>query len=169
MIKNYKFLNKTDYFELPLIKKELWNFYKYTNEREILTEEIINIINPQINQSLIDIGCGEGDLINKLKDKLSYCAGLDPDVERLNIVRTRIEKAKNVKLIPCKFEDFFTDEKFDFVVSCHTLSFFKNKEKIIQKMISLTKENGKLVLILHSKNAEQLKLLEHIYSHGFNR
>lgn len=150
-----------EYFDLRNIRENLWNFYKYTNEREILTEEIIRIINLKRHHSLIDIGCGEGNLVKNIHNKIDYCLALDPDKDRLNVLRSQLGENSNVTLVNAKFEDYLPDRKFDIVVSCHTLSFFKNKLEMIAKMISITAAHGKVILVLHSRKSEQMKILEY--------
>jgi ubiquinone/menaquinone biosynthesis C-methylase UbiE len=158
-----------EYIDLRNVKENLWNFYKHTNERDILTDQIIRIINPKRYYSMIDIGCGEGNLVMKIHNKIDYCVALDPDKDRLNFLRGQLGSNSNVTLINKKFEDYSADRKFDITVSCHTLSFFKGKFEMIGKMISITRTPGRIILVLHSEISEQMKLLEYVNRMIFNR
>lgn len=174
------FINSYEYIDLEGIKRDLWHFYEKTDERSILSEKIIDILKPQQKHSVIDIGCGEGNFVLKVHSRVKECVALDPDHERLNILRDRLEAGSNVRIVNEKFEDFSTRSKYDITLSCHTLSFFKKKKKIIEKMVEITKKIGRLVLVLHSKCGEQMQLLEsmnkmvfkkdvkHLYAEGLH-
>lgn len=94
---------------------------------------ISSIISP--NSSVLDVGCGQGDLYNYIKNnKIKYC-GID-------ISKLMIEKAKkknpNIKFFQKDFLKENLEENFDYVVASGAFSFkTTNQYEYIQKCIEL--------------------------------
>lgn len=79
---------------------------------DILTSQLI--LN---NKSILDIGCGFGDLNKTLKQKADNYEYLGIDINE-NLIKIGKEKykGKNIKFMTCEFLEENFDEKFDFII-----------------------------------------------------
>jgi ubiquinone/menaquinone biosynthesis C-methylase UbiE len=152
-------LNEYETVGLKKIEKAVRSYFRFSSEKQVLTREIVNLIKPEKSLSLLDVGCGEGYVIRKLHREVNHCVALDPDARMLETLKIHLADNSNVIFVKKKLEDFRTGERFDVTLSSHTLSFFSNKQNAIDKMLSLTKSEGRLVLVLHCYDSEQLGML----------
>jgi len=158
-----KSLSEFETINFSNINRDTRIFFKFSNEKVVLVREIISIMKPKKTYSVLEIGCGEGHVIKKIYRKVKKCIALDPDPKMLDILRQKIGKVSNVVLITKTFEDYKTEEKFDIILTSHTLSFFDDKWKAVEKMLNYTKEGGKIIIVLHSNSSEQIKILREIF------
>lgn len=145
------------------IGEDIREFLKFSNERFVLTDKIEKVIEPKRTYSILDVGCGEGHIIRKICGKVKRCIALDPDNKMLEILREYVGNDPRVVFVNSKLEDFETTEKFDVTLSSHTLSFFGEKRQAINKMLDYTKKDGKLILVLHCFESEQLHMLREMF------
>jgi len=155
-------LNQYETVDFRKISKDVRIFFKFSNEKYILTDKIISIIRPRKTFSVLDVGCGEGYVVRKLYDQVKNCTALDPNQKMLERLRKNVKNNPKVIFVNKKLQDFETDEEFDITLSSHTLSFFEDKRQAIDRMLDLTKNGGKLILVLHCQASEQLRMLKEI-------
>lgn len=169
---SHRSLNRNlDEFETINVKRlgeDIRAFSRFSNEKIILTQEIEKIIEPKRFHSVLDVGCGEGYVIRKIYRKVNRCVALDPDHEMLEILKKYVHDNSRVIFINKKLEEFETTERFDVILSSHTLSFFNDKQKAINRMLDYTRKDGKLIIILHCNASEQLWMLREMF-HLINR
>jgi len=156
-------LNEFETMNFRKIEEDVRGFFKYSNEKFVLTDKIERIIDPKKSFSLLDVGCGEGYVIRNIYRKVKRCVALDPDHKMLEILRKYVGNNSRVVLVNSKLEDFETTEKFDVTLSSHTLSYFNDKQLAINKMLDYTKKDGKLILVLHCYDSEQMLMLREMF------
>lgn len=104
---------------------------------------VANTIEIKDNFNILEIGCGEGILLNKLKEKNPNCnlVGIDinPNVNFLSIPNTiiKIEDATNMS---------FKDNSFDLVYAVDVLEHIKDVDLAIKEIKRVLKEKGKLII-----------------------
>jgi SAM-dependent methyltransferase len=111
-------------------QESLWG--KDLNEREIVRiEDIIGAIPPEVD-SVLDVGCGDGRITNKLVCSYTYVVGLDVSSAALQHVRAEavLGSAENLP---------FEDRSFDLVLTAEVLehlpdSVYKRARKEIQRV-----------------------------------
>lgn len=162
-------LNRFETISFRKINEEASDFFKFSNEKVVLTNKIVRTIKPKKFYSILDIGCGEGYVIRRILKDVRHCTALDPDESMLETLKKHVGDYSNISFVNKKFEDFETAEKFDVVISSHTLSFFSKKQQIIDKMLGLTKMNGRLILVLHCYESGQLQQLMEMFRMIRNR
>jgi len=97
------------------------------------------------NKNLIDIGCGNGDFIKFLKNKINInVIGIDP-------TQTSIRACKNFNLkCHCmtidEFYSKYRRQKFDYITAFHVLEHVNNPKNFIIKILNLLKKNGKIFI-----------------------
>ena len=80
---------KNIWLESELLKKNAEIFYQKTT----------NIFNYDKKHVVLDIGCGAGDLANKISSKVSEIYCLDTSQESINICKNKISKIENAFII----------------------------------------------------------------------
>jgi ubiquinone/menaquinone biosynthesis C-methylase UbiE len=58
-----------------------------------------------MGNSLLDIGMGTGELIEREKHKFKKVYGIDPNNESIEICRRRFQKEENVTLLQCGIDE----------------------------------------------------------------
>lgn len=156
-------LDEFETVDFRKIGEEVRRFFRFSNEKDVLTDRIVRIIEPKKPYSILDVGCGEGYVIRKICRQVKHCIALDPDPKMLEILGKHVKNKCKVEIVNKKLEDFETTEKFDVVLSSHTLSFFDNKRHAIDKLLNWTKKGGRLILVLHREASEQLQMLKEVF------
>lgn len=138
----------------------------YCRKYKILSLKIINDLNPQL---YIDIGCGLGEILSKVKLSKSNKLGYDPD-ERINKVNIKINNSKfeyfnkekklfeYAKKIQCKEKNLVVISMLNFV---HNLSL----EDLQIKIAKYYKEVGAYILLIDNiyKKGKEYKYSHHTF------
>ena len=134
--------------------KELFNSYalKYGEYKAFADDEYLRILEvmgikyePK-GQKVLEIGCGSGAFTRFLVDLGFEVVGVDISEGLINIGK-EILKHKNVRLICCDFLEFNFKEKFDIIFCADILHhLIKDLQKVIDKIDSLLKPNGKVYI-----------------------
>lgn len=118
-------------------------------------KKIIDRINPEFDMtkynSVLDVGCGTGALINTLYDKGLSVIGVDTSEGMLKQAqkRRRDKDIKLIKIIPGEKLPF-PDNSFDIVISSYVAHGIKSEERI--KFYKEMKRVAKEYVILHDYN-----------------
>ncbi|AFL80717.1 methyltransferase family protein [Aequorivita sublithincola DSM 14238] len=89
--------------------------------------------------SLLDIGSGTGDFLKTAKDKGWKVSGMEPNESAAKLA---LEKGIHLKTSLEEFEGI----QFDVVTLWHVLEHIPNLEETVQKLASLVKPNGSLII-----------------------
>lgn len=117
-----------------------------------LREEIITLIN--INSSVIEIGCGTGDLLFKLSDKIERGLGVDIDRSMIEFAKKKKDKLSFANL---EFEKRdFSKSELDFTkkydISTSTLCLHEmDSENAIKTLKTMAKISSKIIIADYSK------------------
>lgn len=105
------------------------------------------LANFNINGEILDIGCGTGVLANLLK------------ADSIDISENMIETAKanfpNTNFICEDIYNYYPNKKYDWVIMYNVYPHLHNKEKLVIKVHSLLKPQGKF-LVAHGASKEQI-------------
>ena len=89
----------------------------------IWKQRLLNIMRPSDDQSLIDVGCGTGDicdLFSKHTSNETKILAIDPNINMIEKCKKRLSHLKNLELKICNGEKLkVKDNSFDF----YTISF----------------------------------------------
>lgn len=109
------------------------------------------------NQSLLDIGAGNGDYLLLILSYLGNPQGLnylllEPSIDLANILHRRTSEfpqSSRIEVINKTWEDFMSDKKFDYIVASHLYHIQPSTyEETFAKMVLSLADNGKLIFIL---------------------
>ncbi len=99
---------------------------------------------------VLDVGCGDGFLIEKLAKVADTVIGIEPHEESAQIAKQRLKEQKNTVIFNGDFDSFSDQKPFDtviFVASVHHMPL----EQSLMKAKRLLKSNGKLLIVGCSK------------------
>ena len=130
---------------------------------------LIKMMNPSQTQSLIDVGCGTGD-IGKLFAEVTKNKGevtcLDPNIKMLEKGKERLKNFPNINWKIGHAEKLtFPDNYFDFYVISFGLRNTKNINKSISEAYRVLKKGGRFFCLEFSKiDNSNLQSVYKIYS-----
>ena len=118
-------------------------------------KSLLNMMNPSLNQNLIDVACGTGDIAElflKHVSKLSEVTCVDPNEGMISKGKNKLSKFKNINWINAPAEKIpLYDNLFDF----YTISFgLRNTAKIhkaIAEAYRVLKPGGRFLCLEFSK------------------
>lgn len=113
-------------------------------------EEILGATEIRPDFVAADLGCGSGFFTIPLSKKVKKVYGIDVQKEMLDFLSQKIQrlKIKNIEpLLSRKNEIPLENESADLLISINTLHEFDGKEKMIDEMRRVLKQDGKLLIV----------------------
>jgi trans-aconitate methyltransferase len=153
------------------VKEDLWNANLYDQKHHFVStygNDLIQILNIQLGDNILDVGCGTGTLTNDIAQKGANVVGID---QSANMISTASSKYPTIPFHVMDATTLSFDQEFDFVFSNATLHWIKEAEKVAQAMYQSLKTGGKLVIEFGGKgNVETItkELIQQIKAHGFH-
>ncbi|MGH9000940.1 MAG: class I SAM-dependent methyltransferase [Acidimicrobiia bacterium] len=92
---------------------------------------------------LLDVGCGDGTLLDGLRQLGWSCAGLDPDATAAAVARRRGLDVR-VGTVPA---EAFPGERFDAIVACHVIEHVPDPHQFLAALLDAMASEGELVLL----------------------
>lgn len=155
-----------------------WDFLEYSKESRsqyakdrALRHFIKPIFNLKGNENILDVGCGigtVGKLLGPLLNKDGNVIGIDQDAQLVNYGNNHWARRSNMRLeVGNANQVAYPPSFFDIVTSFGLLEFVSNPYHVINEMLRVLKQPGKLIVIhidtpnyiVHPRN----ELLEIIY------
>ncbi len=117
-------------------------------------ESLMNKVSPNKEVTIVDIGCGNGDMLRALADYASNnnlnfkLIGIDANQFTINHAKELSKQYKNITY-QCEdiFDDKFKDLKYDIVLCTLTLHHFKDDEII--KLVSVFNQNASIGIVIN--------------------
>lgn len=109
---------------------------------------IIDEIKLKKGNTLLDVGCGTGEILKKLSTKYINVKlyGIDISQEMLKIAKKK-DKLSKIKYICCDAESLpFKDNTFDVLITNESFHHYPNPQKALKEFKRVLKDNGKLIL-----------------------
>lgn len=109
---------------------------------------IIEKINLNKNYSLLDVGCGTGEILNIIAEKYKKVNlyGIDISPKMIKIAKTK-SHAKKINYICGDSEKLpYDDNSFDIVITSESFHHYPNPQKVLNEFKRVIKKNGKLIL-----------------------
>ena len=144
------------------MKKEIRSFWNSRAKNKLLagsntvlpdlleTNYLIKLIKK--NKSVLDVGCGNGIFLERLKKKINYKSALGFDYSKQMINEAKKRFIKKTKFIELDMTDEkqlqLLNQKFDYIItkrSLINLASFKQQVKVLDKLSKLLKKNGKIL------------------------
>jgi SAM-dependent methyltransferase len=156
-------LNKVPPLEGPCYASCLHTYESSSNQRELILGWFTDHVIPQIptdRASFLSVGCGAGDLDEKIlatgkkhASAVSY-VGLEPDPRQCErfISRMVVENDPNIRVEAYNtcFEEFTEQRRFDLVLMVHSLYYMDDPKLALENALNLVSESGRLVILIAS-------------------
>ena len=121
---------------------EKWAFYL-----EATTQETLCRIPMTAAARVLDVGCGTGELLRRLRAKYpdAVLAGLDPVAEMLDVAREKLSGREDLRI---GYADSlpWPAASFDVVVSCNMFHYITHPVEALTEMARVIRPGGALVL-----------------------
>lgn len=105
------------------------------------TKKILELLRPQKGETILEIGCNKGKLVEILRNYAPATTGIDVNNEAI-----KNSKTAGLKIMPAEKLEF-SDNCFDKVVSSHTVEHVPDLKKAFEEMERVLKPDGIAVLI----------------------
>ena len=116
---------------------------------------LINMMNPHINQNLVDVACGTGDIAKlflKFVGYDSHITCVDPNKGMLTKGKEKLKHFKNLNWVISSAENLPLDSnKFDFYTISFGLRNTKNLEQALKEAHRVLKPGGRFLCLEFSK------------------
>jgi ubiquinone/menaquinone biosynthesis C-methylase UbiE len=119
-----------------------WRFYIDATARETIAR-----LRLRGNESILDVGCGTGELLRRVRDAhpAMPLAGIDPVAEMLAIAKAKLGPEVDLRqgwadALP------WADASFDAVLSCNVFHYVKHPLPALREMKRVLKPGGTIVI-----------------------
>ena len=118
-------------------------------------KSLLNMMNPSLNQNLIDVACGTGDIAElflKHVSKLSKVTCVDPNEGMISKGKNKLSKFKNINWINASAEKIpLHHNLFDFYTISFGLRNTANIDKALSEAYRVLKPGGRFLCLEFSK------------------
>ena len=150
---------------IKISKEEYNNYYKLMpdmHENSDLSEKCIEeIIKNITGNSVIDVGCGKGYLINKIHKKIKNIKISGAEIvisEKLN----KIASESHANIFNFSVEEIFNiNQKFDTVICTHVLEHILDIRTAYENLLKIT--NKKLIIVIPRERPNQFSFNGHLH------
>jgi len=111
------------------------------------------------NGRLLDIGCGSGDFISKMKNDKFLLYGIDISIEACNIAKNKVENYAEIVNSELKYCSF-PEKYFDVITLWHVLEHVRNPKEILIEVKRILKDGGILIIGLPNINSMAFKIFK---------
>lgn len=132
---------------------KIWGFQRFSlRPTRTFVQQYLNDSGCQ-PQSILDIGCGVGELSKEMSQRWPAARILGVDYSDGMIARAKKDfTAPNIDYILGSLEDIPAGRQFDLIVSTHSFPYFPDKLKAAKTMKRLLSTGGRLIIIQGNTN-----------------
>ena len=119
----------------------------FRNSHDMFIKHIIHDNRPF---RILDVGCGTGEFVTKLKGhkKDNQIFGVDISDDMIKIAKSKVKFDKNIDIRVGDVENMPYDKNyFDYITCAHSFHHYPNKRKAIREMFRILKDDGKAMII----------------------
>ena len=123
--------------------KQTWNAQKYQTEADFvarLGNPVLELLAPQAEETILDLGCGDGELTQKIANYGGIVTAIDSSPEMIALATQRGLKAEVLAAEAISYQ-----EEFDAVFSNAVLHWVKDINKATQNVYQALKPGGRYV------------------------
>jgi len=134
-----------EFFNKIAPRREYWqkkNKYYYQNQVKFFKYHI-----PE-NASILEIGCGLGDILNELKPKRGL--GIDISPAMIELAKKRQTDRQNLEFKVMDAENLLLEEKFDYIIISDTIGYIEDIQKVFQELKKVTTNYTRIFITYHS-------------------
>ena len=134
---------------------DLMNDFMSLGIHRLWKRDLLNMMNPSINQKLIDVACGTGDIAKLFLNqeiKNSQVTCIDPNKSMIEKGKEKLNKFKNINWIIAPAENLpIAENSFNFYTISFGLRNTKNLNKALSEAYRVLKPGGRYLCLEFSK------------------
>jgi trans-aconitate methyltransferase len=122
-----------------------WNAELYNQQHNFVYkygEGVIEWLDPKKGERILDVGCGTGELTNKIHQAGAIVTGIDASLE---MIKKGQENFSDIKFFVKDATDFSFNETFDAVFSNATLHWINKQQEALQCIYNVLGKGGRFV------------------------
>ncbi|MBW7886801.1 MAG: methyltransferase domain-containing protein [Bacteroidetes bacterium] len=122
-----------------------WNTSLYDSKHSFVSsygEEVVQLLNPEKDETILDLGCGTGYLTNVIFEQGAKVTGLDVSQEMISAAR---EKYPHILFVAADARTFSFPQPFDAVFSNAAIHWMPEPEKVARNIYNALKPKGRFV------------------------
>jgi ubiquinone/menaquinone biosynthesis C-methylase UbiE len=128
-------------------------------------QELLNLLNLNENATVLDVGCGHGNIIAEISQKTPYgkSIGVDASHDMIKIAKEKFAHSKfpNLEFIQIKAEEMsFGSCTFDVIICFSCLLWVREPKKALNAMCEFLKPGGVLLILTYLKESAYINFLE---------
>jgi len=124
---------------------------------------IKEVLDPKKGEKGLDVGCGTGNITKWLAEMGINMIGFDQSQEMLKFAQEKALSNEHLQLVVGDAHNLpFLAKSFDFAIAVTSLEFVDNPQEVVQEMLRVTKENGRVVLGLLTRKSKWGELYQQI-------
>lgn len=133
--------------------KNLARFYdsRFREYIKVTTNKLAALANIAPGGSVLDLGCGTGELLLKLGQaypNVGHLAGIDASEDMLKLAKAKLTAFKTVNLQLGTLEKLpYHDEHFDLIVSSGVIHYVQDIDSMAKEAFRVLKPQGRILLI----------------------
>lgn len=130
----------------------------YQKVKKITLSQKVNLLKKHIKKGdILDIGAGTGDFLNVAKSKGFIVFGTEPNQNARNLAKSKnIDLVEDIKYLP--------EKQFDAITLWHVLEHIYNLEEFLNKLSTLLKPNGVLIIAVPNYNSYDAKYYKNFWA-----
>ena len=144
-----------DVFDRVYDKYDLMNDFMSLGIHRIWKKNLINMMSPNLNKTLIDVACGTGDIGKLFLDNTninSKVTCVDPNKGMINKGKEKLSKYNNIKWVMAPAENLpINDNSFDYYTISFGLRNTKDLNKSLSEAYRVLKSGGRFLCLEFSK------------------
>lgn len=125
--------------------KSFENYLKWSNEKDIIFSEIRKYLNSSF-KTMLDIGAGDGSLTKIFSPLFQKVVVIEPAEKFIPELKKNLNNY-TADIINDKFENIVFNEKFDFILLCHSAYYLNNFKKELGRIKEILADKGLLVIV----------------------
>lgn len=119
----------------------------YWNHNTAYHPWILRAAFPGRTDDVLDVGCGEGLLLQKFAPSCRTVTGVEPDPATAERARTRLRTTPNAEVVPADFATYDAGtRRFDVITFVATLHHMETRSSL-RKAVTLLRPGGRLVIV----------------------
>lgn len=120
-----------------------------TYQKEVILPNLLRLLDPQKEEVVLDIACGQGFFSRAISEKGSRVIGSDIAKELIGIARLHSPKEIAFNIAPADKLDFASDSSIDKAIIVLALQNIENLQGSIREAYRVLKPKGKLFIVLN--------------------
>lgn len=144
-------------------KHDYWDaeYYKKNSQIQFWVGMYIlnNLLQLKGNESVLDIGCGDGKITAEIAQRVPQgtVLGIDASPSMIAESKSQFATIKNMDFQLADATTFLSETPFDLIVSFSTFHWIQDKERALTNIFSMLKPGGTMVIFMQNGESDARK------------